>query len=345
MSAEGKNVNLKERAPSARLGPPLSSQMRAGAHTRRLLRSGQKAWLATNWRIIVGTVALGLIGSIAAHMLLPAQFAPFLIGAIAASCGWWIHTLMLEIGGLANLRQGLTAEELTAAQLLGLHRKGWRTANHVRIEFGDVDHAALGPAGFFALETKFRSDWTQADLPSIARQARLGADRLRPRLGAKAEASAIVVMWGPKVDRIFPEPIEVDGVTFCRGRLVAEHLLSLPIVRERVEVETAFDRLESIVQSRDLREIADEGDFVRPLVHGVFDFLAISLAFFVTTVGLAFPAHFAPEGWWTVVASIATLVLASTVRRRARHPRLRYVATAIGTTSIGLGSLMVFAIA
>ncbi|MFN6118446.1 MAG: hypothetical protein ACK5CE_02220 [Actinomycetes bacterium] len=165
------NAQSREKAKPLPVGPPLASQMRAGAHMRRQLRSEQKAWLARNWRIVAVTFTLGTVGAIAAQALLPAQFAPFLIGAIAASCGWWVYTLMLELGGLANLRSGLTAEEWTAIELLGLHSKGWRTANHVMIEYGDVDHAALGPGGFFAIEPKFRSNWAQAELPYIARSA------------------------------------------------------------------------------------------------------------------------------------------------------------------------------
>lgn len=215
----------------------------------------------------------------------------------------------------------------------------------MRIEYGDVDHAALGPAGFLAVETKFRSNWTQADLPSIARQAQLGADRLRPRLGPKASARSIVVMWGPKVDEIFPEPFQIDGVTFCRGRLFADHLLGLPVVLEKTEIDTAFDRLESIVRSRDSREIAHEGEFVRPFTHGVADVPAIAVAFLITTVGLLSPASMAPEGWWTVAACTATVALAHTVRRRERHPRLRHVSVAIGATAVGLGAMMLIAIA
>lgn len=99
------NAQAREKAKPLPVGPPLASQMRAGAHARRL-RSEQKAWLARNWRIVAVTFGLGAVGAIAAHALLPAQFAPFVIGAIAASCGWWVYTLMLELGGLANLRSG-----------------------------------------------------------------------------------------------------------------------------------------------------------------------------------------------------------------------------------------------
>jgi hypothetical protein len=344
MSGNATRAKAMDRAQVARVGPPLASHMRAGAHSRRLLRSEQKAWLARNWRIVAVTFALGTVGAIAAHALLPAQFAPFLIGAIAASCVWWVYTLMLELGGMASLRSGVTAEEWTAAELLGLHGKGWRTANHVRIEYGDVDHAALGPAGFFAVETKFRSNWAQADLPSIARQAQLGADRLRPRLGPKASARPIVVMWGPNVSEIYPTPFHVDGVTFCRGQLFADYLLGLQVACDKTEIDKAFDRLESIVRSRDSREITDEGDFVRSFSHGVADVLAIATAFLLTTVGLLSPASMAPEGWWTVAACTATVALAHTVRRRAQHPRLRHVSVAIGATAVGLGAMMLIAI-
>jgi hypothetical protein len=339
------NAQSREKAKPLPVGPPLASQMRAGAHMRRQLRSEQKAWLARNWRVAAVTFGLGAVSAIAAHVLLPAQFAPFLIGAIVASCGWWVYTLTLELGGQANLRSGLTAEEWTAIELLGLHSKGWRTANHVMIEYGDVDHAALGPGGFFAIETKFRSNWDRADLQGIARQGQLGADRLRPRLGPKASARSIVVMWGPKVNEIFPEPFQIDGVTFCRGRRFADYLLGLPVALEKTEIDKAFSQLESNVRLRDLREITDEGEFVRTFTHGVADVLAIAIAFLLTTVGLLSPASMAPEGWWTVAACISTLALAHKVRRRARHPRLRHVSVAIGATAVGLGAMMLIAIA
>jgi len=279
-----------------------------------------------------------------AHVLLPERFGPYIVGAIAASCGWWIYVLMLELGGMARLRAGVTAEEWTSSALRGLHSKGWRTANHIRIEFGDVDHAALGPAGFFAIETKFRSDWSRADLMNMARQAQLCADRLRPRLGEKATTRPLVVMWGPKVGDFFPQPVERDGVTFCRGHLVAEHLLGLPVVTEQPAIDKAYERLEKIVRSRDSREVADEGEFVRPFVHGVVDVVVVAVAFFITTVGLLAPASLTPEGWWTVVASVVVAGLMVVVRRRSHHPRVRHAAVAIWATAVGLGLIMLMTI-
>ena len=119
-------------ATSCRVGPPLSSDGRAGAHSRRRLRSEQREWLWRNRQIVAATAILGVVGVVLAHVLLPERFGPYIVGAIAASCGWWIYVLMLELGGMARLRAGVTAEEWTSSALRGLHSKGWRTANHIR---------------------------------------------------------------------------------------------------------------------------------------------------------------------------------------------------------------------
>lgn len=103
------------------------------------------------------TVLAGLAAGFV-HVFVWQPVAPYAIGALLASAAWWVYAMMLETGGIASKRSGITAEEWTADELRKLRREGWTVVNHVMLVHADVDHVVLGPGGFLAIETKFRSD-------------------------------------------------------------------------------------------------------------------------------------------------------------------------------------------
>lgn len=326
-------------ADSPHTSPALSSQARAGAHARREVRRLQKEWLKRSWRIHLVLIGLGAALVALTHVLAPAALRQYLIGAIVVSGVWWAYVLMLDSSGLAAKRSGIFAEEQTAAELTRLHRDGWRTANHVMLKWRDVDHAVIGPAGIFAIETKFRSSWSTVDVNSLARQARDDARQLAFRIDPKKAASAIIVVWGP-ASREMPETIEHDGVVFCRGSALIDHLKSLDSGMQLTEIAEAFERLEQNIQRRDKGEVEAHGPFIRPASHALADIWLISLATLVTLVLVMAPARLQFAGWWTVLTSLAVSLLAVVTRRKVRHPRIRYTAVGVFTMAAGIGGLM-----
>jgi Nuclease-related domain len=177
----------------------LSADARAGTYSRRTLEATQLKWLRTNRRaatiLLAGCVAVAVVAQVVAAN----RFSPYVVGAVLASGPWLLYTIMLETDGGHADRRGVMGEELTARELRSLNG-GWRIVNHVMLENTDVDHAALGPGGFFAIETKYRSDWKSSTpyFEGIAAQARRSSLGLRGRLGRTSHTvQPVVAMWGP----------------------------------------------------------------------------------------------------------------------------------------------------
>ena len=77
----------------------LSSDRRVGAQSRRQLRDEQRHWLRLQWRLIVMAGAFASVVAAAIHAFAWKPVAPYVVGAVLTSAGWWIYTLMLETGG------------------------------------------------------------------------------------------------------------------------------------------------------------------------------------------------------------------------------------------------------
>ena len=145
--------------------------------------------------------------SVIALVFIPRPLAPYLVGAIISSMAWWIYVIMLETGGMTALRSGVLGEQQTASELRKLSGGGWKTINHVMLEGRDVDHALLGPEGFFAVESKFRSKWSDATpyLAKLADTAKESARKLQLRIDPKRRTTQpLVVVWGPDANSHFP---------------------------------------------------------------------------------------------------------------------------------------------
>ena len=267
----------------------LSADARAGAYSRRQLESTQLKWLRTNRRaaasLLGGCVALAVVAQVVATN----RFSPYMVGAVLASGPWLLYTIMLETDGGHTDRSGVMGEELTARQLRGL-TGGWRIVNHIMLENADVDHAALGPGGFLAVETKYRSDWKAGSpyFDGIAAQARRSALGLRGRLGRTSHiVQPVVAMWGPGLLDAFPDVFTHANVTFCPGPLLRQHLASLPELVAAADVQTAFDGLDHYIERRDQGELKDAGPY-RSLNDRVNDAGAISIAVTLSLMSVLF---------------------------------------------------------
>ena len=133
--------------------------------------------------------------------------------------------------GMANHRLGLAGEELTADELQRLRNRGWRVVHHVMLAKGegDIDHAVLGPGGFFAVDSKYRTDWSsaQSNIDDLARRSRRQATALQSRLQVREpKVRPAVILWGPRVSKVFDDVFDHDGVLFCVGPAFVEHVSS-----------------------------------------------------------------------------------------------------------------------
>ena len=162
----------------------LASQQRAGSYSRRQIRQRRREVLRQHWRHFAVLLLIGVGTAATARFVLPDEVADFAVGAIVVITIWLGTTAMHWMDGMANHRLGLAGEELTADELQKLRKRGWRVVHHVMLAKGDgdIDHAVLGPGGFFAVDSKYRTDWSSA-----AEQHR----RSRPPLASPGHRSPV----------------------------------------------------------------------------------------------------------------------------------------------------------
>jgi hypothetical protein len=297
------------------------------------------------WRVVgaITGVAGALVG--VAYLFVWDPLLPYVVGATAASACWLIYMLILETSGLVHKRAGVMAEEWTAQELRRLRRQGWFVVNHVMLEYVDVDHALLGPGGFIAVETKFRSDWSAArsELDSMATAANKAARGLQPRIGVRGpRVTPMVVMWGPGLAVEHNDPFEHRGVMFCPGHRLRRHVLRLPPQVADDEIRATFARLESYVTTRDRGELATEGLPPRTISQGINDILGVIVAVMVCALAVVTFTRVPPEGVWGLVVSAGAVGASLNARRRwAAHVRTQRITTAVITTAAGLGLLII----
>jgi hypothetical protein len=145
------------------------------------------------------------------------------------AAAWVIHVA----SGVHGRYLGVMGEEATAAALQSrrMRRRGWQLVNGLYFEgLGDVDHVAIGPAGIFAIESKWTSTPVQAGahgLTGFTRdplgQAKHGAAKIENLLRhGKArldvQVRPMVVLWGPGTPSIPGGRQEINGVIVCEGR-------------------------------------------------------------------------------------------------------------------------------
>ncbi len=287
---------------------------------------------------------MGTASALVAQFVLPGWAAPYVVGAIVVGSIWTCTSILHSIDGMANHRLGIAGEEWTTDQLRKLRRRGWLFVNHVMLEKGDIDHVVLGPAGFFSVDSKYRTDWSGAtgSLDAIAATACRQASQLQKRLQMKTPAvQPAVVVWGPRSIDVFEEPIEHAGVIFCHGRSFVSHLRALDETVSAATVEEAFAALDHYVERRDIGEARDFGDPARPIGEHVTDLGISAWMASATFIALSFITKVPPVGVWTV--ALAGVIAATSRVIRLRHrssERIQRVTAATIATSLGFGSLI-----
>lgn len=324
----------------------LAGQQRAGAYSRREIRVRRREVLREHWRHFVVILIIGFVTALGAMLLLPNQVSEYAVGAIGVITLWVGTSAMRWMDGMSNHRLGVAGEEWTADELRKLRKRNWRVVNHVMLEkgSGDIDHAVLGPGGFFAVDSKYRTDWSTStgSLDDLARRSRRQADALQRRLQVKVPTvQPAVVLWGPRVSKVFDDVFEHDGVLFCVGRAFVEHVAALDEIVDQPEVDQAFTRLDEYVAKRDIGEARDHGDRARPIIDHVQDLTIATFLAAATLLALITATKIPPTGVWSVALAAAITALSRLIRRRfSENERAQRATAAVGATSIGLGTLL-----
>jgi len=326
----------------------LASGSRVGWHARRQIHARQLEWFRKTWPAVSALIAIAAILAVAAQVLLPSWLGAYFGGALLASGFWMVYVVMIESTRIASLKAGVEAELWTASELRGLTNKGWQLVNHVMAENEDIDHALFGPGGFFAVETKYRSDWSSeyVRLDRFSGQARRGAWLLQSRSQVKQPAvQPLVVAWGPDVLDALPKATAHASVTICPGPLLRSYLESLPVTVQADQVGRAAEAVRQYVATRDKGELSKHGEIPRGLSGAVDSLLAVCLAGLLGALLVLLPIQRTPYGLGSVGVAIALSWVGWKVWRRPSFAlRWRRVGLALLTMSAGLGSLWLIAL-
>ena len=208
----------------------LAGDARAGAWVDGQVRRRQLRTIRDAWRFLVGFVAFG--AAVVAALALLVTTRPFVRGLIvgggAMAVVAIVAVMVLMISGTAALGMGAVAERWTSGELRPLRRRGWGVVNHLLLRGWDIDHVVVGPAGVFALETKWSGVGWQLSPPSDAVRGAVtrvagNARDLRlwhevRRHGVERVDAALFLWTAGDLD--VPElgqPVVIDGVTVITG--------------------------------------------------------------------------------------------------------------------------------
>jgi hypothetical protein len=301
--------------------------------------------LRQHWQHFGTLLLIGVATALGAAFVLPGSIADYAVGAIAVATLWLGMTAMHWMDGMANHRLGLVGEELTADELQKLRKRGWRVVHHVMLEKGDIDHAVLGPGGFFAVDSKYRTDWSSArdSIGELARRSRRQAAALQARLKLKEpKVQPAVVLWGPRVSKVFDEVFDHDGVTFCLGAAFVGHVAAIERTVDQKTIDQAYDQLDDYVTRRDVGEARDHGAPARPILEHVQDLLLAAFLAAVTLVAIVSAIRLPPVGVWAIALAGAISATSHIARRRfPSSERIQRATAATSAASLGLGLMLI----
>lgn len=219
-----------------------------------------------DWPGFVGAVLVVAVTFFILTLLMPHWTREFVGAGIAAAIAIVVYGFSL--GGGQTFRDGAFGERLTASAIRPLRKKGWRVAHNIPLESGDVDHGLIGPGGAIAVESKFtnahlrisegrileikwsgytrRVSWPISAALRSARRLRLIA--LAAPGGIRIRVTPVVVLWGPRVERVDGGAAWIDGVLVAVGHQASEwiHLLK----SEALSSDSADRAWESVIARR-----------------------------------------------------------------------------------------------
>jgi hypothetical protein len=154
----------------------------------------------------------------------------------------------------------------------------------------------------------------------------------------------VVVLWGPQVSKAFDEVSYHEGVTFCLGRALVDHLRSMDAAVPPATIDQAYDRLDGYVAIRDVGEARELDLPARPLTDHVVDLVLVFALASLTFIALGSALTLPPSGIWAMaLAGCAALALSEEVGehvgdRRPHCPRRRAHVPTDSDTALVCGS-------
>jgi hypothetical protein len=323
----GKTLELKRRERE------LACDGRAGSWARASARAKQRAFLRANWCLITGFAAFLLAVGVGAGVTTHSDFLRGLIlGIVLATAPAVIWSWTVQVTGTGPIMVGDQAEQWSAQELRKLRRHGWRLVNHFLLKRDDVDHVLIGPAGVWAVETKWSASWDTAFARDrerdAVRQVRSSAHSMSlwdPMRKRGLNVHPVVVLWGGGLRDWAPADRArmIDGVPVVVGLSFGEWMPSLTGgVLETAEVDDVWTVMET--QSR-VRDAPDQE--ANPV--------ATSFSRYLARVGAGVVGGYAAllaagQVWdrthaiaWVIGLSVASLVPAGVL---ARLPQVRVLA-------------------
>ena len=192
--------------------------------SQRQIKERRKAF-RKHWPFLTGVVlALCLMTAMLPYVFLrDRQIPAWMLGPIVIVASFW--AMRPQLDGTYQLQSGIDAEGWTSTDLKKALGTGWYVVDGISFgERGDVDHVVVGPAGVFAVESKY-TDSTQASRSgrSMIRtwidQSYDNARRVRLLLkynyGQEIDVDALVVASGTEFMTL---PTEVEDVDVVRRR-------------------------------------------------------------------------------------------------------------------------------
>ncbi|MGZ6804466.1 MAG: nuclease-related domain-containing protein [Nocardioidaceae bacterium] len=239
-----------------------AADARAGTYARRKARVAQRRYVRENWRLLLASLAAGVV-----IVLLPMPFVggPFLhglmLGLVLAGGAGAVAMLVVVQTGTGPTMAGELAEQWTAQALHPLQAHGYRLVNHMGINGrGDADHVLVGPGGLFVLETKWSaSGLDEKRLTTGRAQAEQAARRtwLQVKPHGVQRATPVLVLWGEAGAELrMSTGVRRQGDTFV---IAGPHLQRWLLARQRgelsdLQVDSVFDQLCRIAADADLHE-------------------------------------------------------------------------------------------
>lgn len=307
----------------------LASARRAGGWARRQALETQKRFVLRHWTVLLAGSLIASLSIVPIVWTTSGALQWFAVGAFGAGWTGALWHWVIVASGSASQVMGDIGEQWTHQEILSLRRGGWRVAHQVSLlAKEDVDTIAIGTRGVVVLETKWASkrwsapsqrQWVDDAAYQVRKNARTVRVFLQPSVG-RVPVSAAVILW--PVDPDFESP---DGPTpvMCGDQLTA-WMRSIPDRHLTAEqVESAWERLEKQVRSRDGYEADLSGPHVRSPFRYALDVLAYPLG---ALVGIYLTALAIATIEWAagLVTTLALSVAAASLRRTpsARRPSL-----------------------
>ncbi len=196
------------------------------AQIRERRRAFRKHWPLL---LVVVSVSCALVGLLFYGLFRDQQVPAWFIGPIALLASFW--AIRSQLDGTYHLENGIEAEGWTSQDLKRALGTGWHVVDDISFgELGNADHVVLGPAGIFAIETKYTdsgldSKKGQATVREWVDQSRASARRVRLLLehnyGHCVSVQPLVIASGSD-GLVLPPGLE--GHDVIRRRNVRDHV-------------------------------------------------------------------------------------------------------------------------